>query len=273
MSPLAVGPGRRAASASARARLRGRAQTQPYGNRFWLQLRKQTECFGFLWPSPEVGELGGEHLRTQVCCLLPGQVGLPEGEDWRQVGRASWEGQPGRACLHSCQWAACECTPHRSWRVRAGHLSYRSPYTSTCLQAACLRCARASLLPPRQRGQWESLNWALCCSCCLLTAPYIPGIMIHSLYFVSNSHVDSSGLTGVGVVSWPTSQMRKQERGNCSRPPALKLPSRCRTQARVCRIQSSASRLLCSAAFVWIVDPGLNLCSSNDRPRICRQIS
>lgn len=94
-----------------------------------------------------------------------------------------------------------------------------------------------------------------CYSCCLLSAPYTPGVMMPSFYFVCNSHVGQdmcSLLTGAGVIGWPTSQRKEQGQRNCLRHTALKVHGRCRTQEQVCPIQNPASQPPCNTACIQI---------------------
>ena len=207
----------------------------PYGNRGWLRLGKQTaRWFSLAWV-PRWGSWEGSTRGHRFAALLPGTARQPDGEDGRQVGRATCGGERASAgrpqlptgCLGTPP------TPRTDADASAWVAVTGKPRTLTCLEADPLkRNTRSSSSPQTAPIVDGDLGWAPHCSSCLLRTPCVPGILRHSFYFQYNSHGDSSQQAGVGMIGLLTSQMSRIQRGSHhSRPCSLEDSCTAQSQA------------------------------------------
>lgn len=139
-----------------------------------------------------MGELGGEHLRTQVCCSSPGQSGAATAGD-------RWAGPLVEVSRRAQTSTAANRLPENAPHAEAGTSTWGTVagkrHTLTCLREDPLQCTQALFLPCSVYsggGLWLGSSF----SCDLWRAPYVLDIMTSSLCFIYNSHADSSQLTG-----------------------------------------------------------------------------
>lgn len=155
----------------------------PYGNHFWLCLRKQTEFFGFCWLHPGIGELRGEHLRTQVCCSSQSKVGLPEARP-ETGGQSSWGVSQGCMPPIAAANRPPENAPHtEASAYRVGSVVPDLSVGGSSVKACTPTCLHTDPLPPeifatvaktpQLKSSLEQYSWK---------ALYILNATVNSLY-------------------------------------------------------------------------------------------